>query len=273
MLNLLYKCFYKHRNEIIEWLKLPCLRGIQDYDQPEFISLRGSIIQKKGFLRKLYIDFYKILKNRIYTGASKHSQGSVIVELGSNGGFIKDIISSTITSDIVFLPNIDMAISAMELPFKNNSINTFLLINVLHHFRDPYKFFCEAERCLTNNGKMVMIEPANSIWGKFIYKNFHHEPFDTFADWKNTNLLMDSNGALPWIIFYRDRNIFEEKFPSLCIKTLKLHTPTRYIISGGVSMRQLLPDVTYNFIKGLEILLSPLNRYIGMFLTIELEKL
>ena len=45
--------------KIIEWLKLPQTRYIEDLDDPAVTLLHAEIVQKKTFLRKLYIDFYK----------------------------------------------------------------------------------------------------------------------------------------------------------------------------------------------------------------------
>jgi hypothetical protein len=44
------------------------------------------------------------------------------------------------------------------------------------------------------------------------------------------------------------------------------------LISGGLSIKQLLPSFTYNLIEGLEFMLTPLNSFLGMFKTVELEK-
>jgi hypothetical protein len=119
-----------------------------------------------------------------------------------------------------------------------------------------------------------MIEPANTLWARFIYKNFHHELFDPQADWglKETGPVSLGNGAMPWIIFSRDRGIFENQFPELRIVRMRNHTPLRYLLSGGLTLRQLVPSFTYPLIKGIEFLLSVINNLVGMFQTIELEK-
>ncbi|MBK8443443.1 MAG: hypothetical protein IPL35_08515 [Sphingobacteriales bacterium] len=56
-----------------------------------------------------------------------------------------------------------------------------------------------------------MSEPANTAWGRFFYQNFHHEPFQPeAASWEipSTGPLSGANGALPWIIFKRDIDLF-----------------------------------------------------------------
>ena len=148
------------------------------------------------------------------------------------------------------------------------------MIDVLHHVSDAAAFFKEVTRCLKPGGKVVMIEPANTPWSRFIHRNFHHERFDTTAGWAlaGAGPFSGANLALAWIIFYRDRQKFEREFPALKITGLENHTPLRYLVSGGLSFRQLLPSFTYNAVKGLENLLKPLNGRLGMFLTVRLEK-
>ena len=149
------------------------------------------------------------------------------------------------------------------------------MIDVLHHIAEPAAFFAEACRCLKANGKIVMIEPANTCWARFIYKNFHHEPFETDGKWgvDHSGPLSKANGAIPWIIFSRDRKIFETEFPALKIIKIRNHTPFRYLISGGLSLRQLIPSFMYPVVKAMEFLLTPVNGLIGMFQTIELQKI
>jgi len=256
--------------KVIEWLKLPQTRGIENRDDPAVTILHARIIQKKPFLKRLYIDFYKQFHRAVSDPEKK-----VLVELGSGGGFIKKVIGNVITSDILELPNVDRVFSALNMPFEQASVDAFFMVDVLHHIIDPRRFFTEALRCLKIGGKIVMIEPANTCWSRFIYENFHHELFDTQAGWELTGRqgpLSQGNGALPWIIFTRDRKIFEKEFPSLRIVSIRNHTPLRYLLSGGLSLRQLVPSFTYPAVKAMEYVLFPVRDLLGMFQTIELEK-
>lgn len=236
-------------------------------DNQETLFLHARIIYKKLFLKKLYTDFYnELLNNRFPRGP--------IVELGSGAGFIKKIKPQVITSDVIKGTNIDKVFSAIKMPFKNSSISAFLMFDVLHHIKDTKKALNEMSRCLKKNGKIVMIEPYNSFFGRFIFQNFHHENFDPTAGWKiqGAGRLSGANGALSWIIFVRDRKLFVDQFPSLKIVKVIPHTPLRYLLSGGLSHWWSFPSFSYEFIKLLESVLSPLNRFLGMFVTIEIEK-
>ena len=240
----------------------------KNVDSNKVLLSDRKLIRQKGFLNRIYTDFYNEFKN------TKAPEGT-LVEIGTGAGFIKEIIPKAITSDVIKGPDIDKVFSAEKIPFKNSSVSTFFMIDTLHHIKNPEKAFREMERCLKRGGKIVMIEPYNSWWGYFIYKYLHYEHFDPKSDWKiqGEGRMSDSNTALPWIIFVRDRKIFEKKFPKLKITKIEPHTPFSYLLSGGLSKPQSLPTFTYGWVKGFERFISPLNKYIGMFVTIELKKI
>lgn len=223
-------------------------------------------IKENKFLNRIYHDFYNEFK-------SVSLPLGQMVELGSGGGFLKEILPQVITSDVMAGPGIDSVFSASEMPFVSQSIAGFFLLDVFHHIRDTEKALVEIERCLKPGGKIIMIEPYNSRWSRFIYKNFHHEVFDDKAGWmKSEEKLFEENGAVPWIVFVRDKKLFEKKFPNLKILQIIPHTPWRYLFSGGLSHPQLIPTFFYPFIKLLETLMRPFNRFLGMFVTIVIEK-
>jgi SAM-dependent methyltransferase len=240
-----------------------------DLDDPRATLAHRDIILRKPFLKKLYLDWYSA-----FVRVSKEYQGGKFLEIGSGGGFLKELMPGVITSDILPLDCCEQVFSAEEMPFREGEINGIFMLNVFHHIPHPWKFLREAQRVLAVGGKVVMIEPANSHFSKFIYQTFHHEPFDPKGGWEiqSSGPLSGSNQALPYIYFERDRQKFEKEFPSLKICKVVYHTPLRYLISGGVSMRPLVPSWSFGFFKGLEKLLSPLSRVLGMFVTIELEK-
>jgi SAM-dependent methyltransferase len=253
---------------LIERLRLPETRQIESLDAPSTTELHGRIIQSKPFLKRLYLDFYRDLAARV------EGTGGPVVELGSGGGCIKDVIPEAVTSDVMAAPGVDRVFSATEMPFEDASVGAFVMFDVLHHIKQPREFFREAIRCLRPGGKVVMIEPASTVWSRVLYANFHHERFEPGAGWEldQAGALSESNQALAWIIFHRDREIFEQEFPQLDVVDIRLHSPLRYVLSGGLQFRTLVPDCCYPVVKGIEFLLGPLSGLIGMFETIELRR-
>jgi len=239
-------------------------------DSPERTLCHGEIIRQKKFLRKIYEDWYSIFLTEI-----KKLPGGSIIELGSGGGFFKELEPEVICTDIIDLPGNDLTFSALAMPFAANSVGCLCMIDAMHHIPDSEQFLKEAARVLAKNGKMLMIEPANSLWGRFIYKNFHHEPFNPAGDWTipSTGPLSGANGALPWIVFERDKEKFRRKFPELRIESIEYKYPLVYLLSGGVSRKQFLPDCTFSAIQFLDKLLPKISKQLSMFMVVKITRL
>ena len=239
-------------------------------DDPKTTVERIDIISNKKLLKSVYKDFYKIIKSEL-----KHSNKGQVVELGSGAGFIKKEIKNVITTDIMDLPNVDKPkVDAEKMPFKSNSLSAIVMLNVFHHINNPEKALKEFDRVLKKNGKIIMIEPSNTLFGRFLNQNFHHEEFKPNAGWKLTKKgpLSGGNGAIPWIVFERDSDIFKKKFNNLEIEKIEKHTILKYILSGGFSKPQLVPDNLIVLVEIFERLLAPFSNYLGIFQTIVLIK-
>lgn len=244
---------------------------VSHLDLPETTLEHRNIILNKPFLKRIYIDWYTDFKE---FSEQQTVQGK-IVEIGSGGGFLKDVYPEVITSDIMPLSVCDMQFSAETIPFENNSLKSIFMLNVLHHIPDNEQFFSEAQRTLKKDGFIYMIEPATTWFSKFIYKNFHHEPFDEKAkDWKfvSKGPLSDANGAIPWIIFKRDYQKFRQLFPNLELEVFQYHTPFKYLLSGGLSRPNLIPYFLFGVLSFIEKILSPFNSKIALFQTIIIRK-
>ncbi len=238
-------------------------------DDPLTTLTHRDLIRCKPFLKKLYTEWYSQFKKECDNFSIKR-----VLEIGSGGGFLDEVMPGVTTSDILPLPHCTMAFSAEKIPFSDESLSAIVMLNVFHHIPKPYLFLSEAQRVLAQGGKIVMIEPANSIWGRFIYKNFHHEPFDEKGGWEviSTGPMSSSNQALPYIYFERDRTKFEKEFLHLKIEKLYYHTPLRYIVSGGVSRCAMVPSWSFGFFKAFDRFLSACTKQLCLFETVVLTK-
>jgi SAM-dependent methyltransferase len=245
-------------------------RAGQEPDDPATTESRRPVIREKRFLEEFYRDVYAFFVSR-----RPRLPDGVEVECGSGAGFFKEFLPGVVTSDVMGLRGVDEVISALELPYDDDSVRAIYMLDVFHHLSDPARFLSEAARCLKKGGRILMVEPANTLWGRFVYRNFHHEPFEPGAvDWclPDHGPLSTANGALPWIVFQRDRARFQREFPSLAVEELECFGPLTYLFSGGVSMRRLAPDFSYPAFRLLERALSVFNPWIGMFLRIVVVK-
>lgn len=252
--------------KVFNFLRLKDMQGI-DKASSDCTKIYNNIRKEKFYLRRLYEDFYSEFK--LKTGGYER-----VIELGSAGNDIKKIIPDAVTTDILNF-DVDYVVDATKMPYDNDSIGSFVGVNFFHHIADTGKFLDEIDRCLVFGGKLIIIEPANTFFGRLIWKYFHTEEFDIKAGWgfeyKDFN---SANGGLPYIVFIRDKKLFNKKYPDLSIRSVKLHTPLMFIICGGFSFKSLLPDnnFIYKLVRWFEYLLSPFNRFLALFYTIEVIK-
>jgi SAM-dependent methyltransferase len=185
-----------------------------------------------------------------------------------------EYIDGLITSEVFVTPGASVVLDGTKLPFAKSSLRAIVMTDVFHHIPAPRAFLAEAIRCLKPGGSVVMIEPWVSPWSRFVYRRFHHEPFepDTKSwEFPVTGPLSGANGALPWIVFNRDRATFEREFPQLHIRSVRTMMPVTYLLSGGVAMRSLMPGFTYRFWRGLEAVTGAMTNTMAMFAMIVVD--
>jgi SAM-dependent methyltransferase len=246
----------------------PLTRGL-DIDDPRCTELRRSLILKKCFLRQIYLEWYEAI------AALLPLDKNPVLELGSGGGFFSDFIPEVITSEIFYSMHVNVVLDGSHLPFVGASLGGIVMTDVLHHLPQPRQFFTEASQCVRSGGLMIMIEPWVTPWSRLVYSKLHHEPFQPEAtEWTfpQRGPLSGANSALPWIIFDRDRTRFEREFPEWQIYAIKPFMPFRYLLSGGVSLRSLMPGWSFSFWRNFENLLRPWMKSLAMFALIVLVK-
>lgn len=240
-------------------------------DNPEnYKNIRSTLDSKPG-LKSLYLEVYE----RYSRCLARCPKEGIALEVGSGGGFAKEIIPELTTSDIIAYPNIDRVVDATKMPFEDRSVRGIFLFNVLHHISDTDKFFSECVRVLKPGGRICITDQFPGWISKPILKYVHHEEYDEDAkEWRvnSTGPLSGANGALPWIVFFRDLNKFNSKFPELRIETREYHTPLRYWLSGGLRSWNLLPAFLFQPATLLDKSLVEFSHQFASFFTIELVK-
>lgn len=241
-----------------------------DLDSPETTVLRSRIIQEKPFLKQFYHECYLSIAKSLPAKLD-----GPVLELGSGAGFLKEYIPNLLTSEILKMPEMDIILDGTCLPFSTNSLKGIVMIDVFHHIPNIGCFLSDAATCIKPGGVIIMIEPWSTPWSRFVYRHLHHEPFEPeVEEWKLPagGPLSQANSALPWLVFERDQMKFEKKFPDLHIKEIMLNYPFCYLLSGGVSLRSLIPGHMYKVIRKIEKLTQPWMHSLAMFAKIVIER-
>jgi len=230
-----------------------------------------NIWKNKKILQSIYNDWYQKISTYILPGKT--------VELGSGSGNYKEYNKKVITSDIDPHPWLDMHFDAHTMPFKKNTLSNIVMIDVLHHLNNPVSFLNEAFRVLKKHGRIILIEPYPSLFSTITYKLFHPEPFIFSIDYyspvfkKQMKTPWQSNQAIPYLLFFKHRNMFEKTFNhKFTIIKLEKFSFLLYPLSGGFEHKQLIPDFTIPFFKLCEILLTPLKMALAFRCFIIVEK-
>ncbi len=256
------------RSGFLSLLLHPLTRDMHP-DDPRTTLLRGSIVQQKQFLRKIYEDWYSQIASHLPDG------GGTVLEIGSGPGFQSEYIPGLLTSELLPLPNVRTVLDAQDLPFRQGSLRGIVMTDVLHHIPRPARFLQGAAACVRDGGRIVMIEPWRTPGSQVLWTHLHTEPFITSGGWEipPTGPLSGANGAMPWIIFKRDYARFSQELPEWNIVKIQHMMPLRYLASGGVSMRSLMPGWSYNLWRTLdEVLLRPFHAQLAMYALIVLER-
>jgi SAM-dependent methyltransferase len=254
---------------MLGFLKEPSLVGLV-VGSPEFFACQKALIQQRPLLKSCYDDWYA----RLLADVNSVCGHGLLLELGSGGSCLKDLEPDFITSDVV--PGVaERVIDARQLPFADASLKAIALTHVLHHIPDVEAFFHEAERALVPGGVVTMIEVAHTPLARFFFRNFHPEPYiDSRSEWcfGQQDSMMDSNQALAWMVFVRDRERFELLFPGLVIEEFSFTPWFTYLISGGVTMRDFIPHMLVPVLSGFEWLLTPFRRIFALHWHIRIRR-
>ncbi len=237
-----------------------------DVDGSERLELHGKVLERKRMLREVFVEFH----HAFHRLADRYFKVEGLeVELGAGIAPMRNSYPEVLATDIVATEQLDMALNAEAMSLDDHSARVFYGQNCFHHFPHPDRFFTELERTLKVGGGAILIEPFHGPFAAFLYKRlFKSEGFDMhFPSWEtpSTGSMNGANQALSYIVFVRDRQAFERKHPGLEIVHQEIcGNYLRYLISGGLNFRQLLPDALIPVLKVVEKLLYPLRRVLAL---------
>jgi len=238
--------------------------------------VHNRVLSEKILMKHVFEEFYQtcisICTNRFCDGGQE-------IEIGAGISFFKKIRPQLVVTDVVPGPQVELALDAQNMTaIENESVRAIYGLNCFHHLERPRAFFSELKRVLKPGGGVVLIEPYYGLIARPFYRNLHRsEHFNPEQEkWEaqgETGVMFNANQALSYVVFVRDRLKFQSEFPELeIIEISPLQNYLRYLLSGGLNFRQLVPDSFEGFVKLLEAMLKPISAITALHYIIVLRK-
>lgn len=229
--------------------------------------------QRKPILKTIYRGFHEDIAKHLSA-----LEASLVVELGSGIGNIKDVIPNALRTDLFPNPWLDQTENAYKLSFGNNTVSDLILFDVFHHLRYPGTALSEFWRVLRPGGRVLVFDPYISLLGLLIYGVMHHEPigwhdkiiWNSPEDWSPDQADYYAAQGNATRVFYS--RITEPKFEQWKIITRQRSSAFSYVASGGYSGPQLYPDRFYPQICSIESVLDKVPQLFGTRILVVLEK-
>ena len=251
----------------------PRLRGVS-VDSGRFVDLHRQILHEKPVMRAVFQEFYAAI---LRADARYFSAPGRRVELGAGSSLFGDLHPEVLSTDIKRGGHLKAVVDAQSLPFRRHAVRAYYGIDCFHHFPDPARFFGELVELLPPGGGCVLIEPYHGPLAKLFYERlFETERFDrSQRGWttKSSGPMTGANQALSYVVFTRDAKEFSARYPELeLLAQVPMTNYPRYVLSGGLNFRSLIPARMAGAVRLAERVMAPLAGWLALHHLIVLRK-
>lgn len=237
----------------------PALSGLE-MGSAEWFAAQRAMIESKPAVKRCYDLWYRQLLEDA-DSVPPEARARPTVEIGSGASYLRELRPGILTSDLT-PGHVDLALDGRALPFRDNSVGALLLTHVFHHIPDVAEFLKEADRVLVPGGVISMVDETHTPFARCFFSMFHPEPYDDRAtcwSFPAGHSMLDSNQALSWIVFFRDRGCLAKIAPSLHFERWNYLPWFGYLCSGGVNLRSFAPRRLARLFSALDEGLKPLD--------------
>jgi SAM-dependent methyltransferase len=244
-------------------------------DAPNRLEVHAAVLARKPMLAAVFRECHELMLD-----LDRRTFGDtpgLRVELGAGVAPVGGTFAGVLATDIVPGPGLDAVLDAQCMDLSDASVRALYGQNCFHHFPDPFRFLTEAERVVAPGGGVVLIEPYYGPVASVVFRRlFPSEEFDkTIPGWTTdaTGPMFGANQALSYIVFKRDRKRFERELPGLELaETFPLGNYLRYLLSGGLNFRQLVPSFSDPVLRAFEAALLPARRLLALHHVVVLRR-
>jgi len=225
-----------------------------------WFAAQRQMIDRKPLIRRCYELWYRLLLQDADSVPPEYAACPTI-ELGSGSSFIRELRPEIVASDVI-QGNVAIVLDGRQMPFRAGSVRALLLTHVFHHIPDVRQFLIEAQRVLVPGGVVSMVDETHTPFARFFFSVFHPEPYNAKAvdwDFPAGHTLLDSNQALSWIVFFRDRAQLRQTVPNLDLEQWSYLPWFSYLLSGGVNLRSFVPRPMAPLVRTFDTLFRPLD--------------
>jgi SAM-dependent methyltransferase len=236
---------------------------VADREAQRMLAEHRRIWQRKSTLRRIYREefFARLI--------SSCRQDGVSVEVGAGPGFLREMLTGLISTDVVWCPWLDAVANAQYLPFKSSCISNLMGLDILHHLAKPMELLQEAERVLVPGGRLILVEPWITPFSYLVYRYLHHEDCELTARPLEGDAIrcvkekkaFDGNQAIPYLLF--SRGTMEatlgvlSRLEAVAIEPFCLFA---WLLSFGFKPISLLPEIVYPWVAKFERMTLPFWR-------------
>jgi len=225
-----------------------------------WFAAQRQMIDQKPLIRRCYELWYRLLLRDADSVPPEYA-AYPIVELGSGSSFIREVRPEIVASDVIE-GNVAVVFDGRQMPFRTGSVRALLLTHVFHHIPDVKQFLGEAQRVLVPGGVISIVDETHTPFARFFFSVFHPEPYRANAarwDFPAGHTMLDSNQALAWIVFFRDRVQLRQAVPDLYLEQSSYLPWFSYLMSGGVNLPSFVPRPLVPLARACDILFRPLD--------------
>jgi SAM-dependent methyltransferase len=246
-----------------------------DVDDPNRLEVHAEVLRRKPMLARVFRECHELMLDLDRRNFAETP--GLRIELGAGVAPIAGTFPEVLATDVVPGPGLDRVLDAQDLDLADGSVRALYGQNCFHHFPDPLMFLTEAERVVAPGGGVILIEPYYGPVASLLFTRlFASEEFDkTMPGWKTgaTGPMQGANQALSYIVFVRDRALFERELTGLeLVESFPLGSYLRYLLSGGLNFRQLVPSFTEPGLRALEAALTPARRQLALHHVVVLRR-